>query len=101
MIGPSLGYAEDLVEELGRAPADVVVTSETLLGAMVGAEAAGVPCVAIAPGIYLFPRPGVPPYGPGLQPARSLVGRLRDRVITALVPLPSAGCVRARGCPHP
>ena len=74
----------DIVEELGRAPADVVVASETLFGAMIGAGAAGVPCVALAANVYLFPRPGVPPFGPGLLPARTVVGRVRDWVIRTI-----------------
>jgi MGT family glycosyltransferase len=83
-VGPALGYAEDIVEELRRAPADVVVTSETLFGAMVGAEAEGVPCVALAANVYLFPRPGVPPFGPGLLPARTIIGQVRDWVIRTI-----------------
>lgn len=83
-VGPAAAYAEDVVEELRRAPADVVVASEVLFGAMVGAEAAGARCVALAAGIYLFPRPGVPPFGPGLLPARTVVGRVRDWAIRTM-----------------
>lgn len=43
VAGPSQAYAEDLVEVLERDPADLVVTSELLLGVMAGAEARGVP----------------------------------------------------------
>jgi len=84
-IGPSLAYAQDLLDELSRFRADVVVTSEMLLGAMAGAEAAGTPCVALSANVYLFPLPGVPPFGPGLQPATNVLGRLRDRLIRAIV----------------
>jgi len=77
-IGPSLGYAEDVREQVDRFQADVVVTSEMLFGAMAGAEAAGVPCVLLAANVYLFPRPGVPPFGPGLMPARNSLERARD-----------------------
>jgi MGT family glycosyltransferase len=80
-IGPSLGYAQDILEELDRSPADVVITSEMLFGPMTAAEAAGVPCVALSANVYLFPREGVPPFGPGLMPATNVLGRLRDRVI--------------------
>jgi len=83
-IGPSLAYAHDLLDELSRFPADVVVTSEMLLGAMAGAEAAGVPCVALSANVYLFPLPGVPPFGPGLQPATNMFGRLRDWLIRTM-----------------
>jgi MGT family glycosyltransferase len=83
-IGPSLAYAQDVIDELKRFPADVVVTSEMLLGVMAGAEAAGAPCVALSANVYLFPLPGVPPFGPGLQPATNIAGRLRDWVITTM-----------------
>ncbi|HTM95841.1 MAG TPA: nucleotide disphospho-sugar-binding domain-containing protein [Croceibacterium sp.] len=43
VAGPSQAYAEDVIEELERDPADLIVTSELLLGVMAGAEAKGVP----------------------------------------------------------
>jgi MGT family glycosyltransferase len=83
-VGPALALAQDLLEELKRFPADVVVTSEMLLGVMAGAESARIPCVILCPNIYLFPLPGVPPFGPGLQPARGPLGRMRDAIIRNL-----------------
>ena len=84
-IGPSLDYARDLMEELTRFPADVVVTSEMLFGVMVGAEAAGVPCVMLSANPYLFPRAGVPPFGPGLMPARNALERGRDWFVRTMM----------------
>jgi MGT family glycosyltransferase len=80
-IGPSLAYAEDVLNELKQFPADVVVASEMLFGAMAGAEAAGVPCVGLSANVYLFPLPGVPPFGPGFLPATNVFGRVRDWVV--------------------
>jgi UDP:flavonoid glycosyltransferase YjiC (YdhE family) len=80
-VGPSLAYAQDLLEELERFPANAVVTSEMLLGVMAAAESVGAPCVGLAANIYLYPLPGVPPFGPGLQPAKGLPGRLRDSLV--------------------
>jgi len=80
-IGPALAYAQDVLDQLKRTPADVVITSEMLFGPMVAAEAAGVPCVVLSANVYLFPRDGVPPFGPGLMPAANILGRLRDRVL--------------------
>src|SRR5262245_10711553 len=80
-VGPALAYAQDLLEELERFPANVVVTSEMLLGVMAAAESAGAPCVGLSANIYLYPLPGVPPFGPGLQPAKGLPGRLRDALV--------------------
>jgi MGT family glycosyltransferase len=67
--GPALDFAEDVVEELRREPADLVVTSEMLLGVMAGCEAIGQKFVALTCNINLFGTPGVPPVGPGLMPA--------------------------------
>jgi UDP:flavonoid glycosyltransferase YjiC (YdhE family) len=83
-VGPALAFAQDLLDELTRFPANAVVTSEMLLGAMAGAESAGIPCVILSPNIYLFPLPGVPPFGPGLQPAHGSVGRMRDALVRNL-----------------
>src|SRR5438067_3429320 len=63
-VGPSLAHAQDVLAELERFPADVIVTNEMLFGVMAAAEAARVPCVAVSPHVYLFPLPGVPPFGP-------------------------------------
>lgn len=84
-IGPSLDYAQDVLDELSRFPADVIVTSEMLLGVMAAAEAAAIPCVALSANVYLFPLPGVPPFGPGLQPATNVLGRVRDWLIRTIV----------------
>jgi len=84
-IGPSRAHAEDVCEELTRHPAHVVVTSEMLFGAMVGAEAAGVPCVALSANIYMFPLEGVPPMGPGFLPATNVLHRLRDWFVTTML----------------
>ena len=83
-FGPSLQYAQDVIDTLERTPADVVVTSEMLFGAMAAAEAAGVPCVAMMANVYLFPQTGVPPFGPGLMPSTSVVGRARDWFIRTM-----------------
>lgn len=67
--GPALQYAEDLIEELRREPADLVVSSELLMGVMAGCEAIGQRFVALTCNINLFGTPGVPPVGPGLTSA--------------------------------
>jgi len=83
-VGPSLGYAQDVRDALARAPADVVVSSEMLFGAMAGAEAADVPCVALMANVYLFPQPGVPPFGPGFVPSTTPIGRVRDWAVRTI-----------------
>jgi MGT family glycosyltransferase len=84
-IGPALAYAHDVIDEIARVSPDVVVASEMLLGAMAGAEAAGVRCVGLSANVYLFPQPGVPPFGPGLQPATNTLGRFRDWIVRTIV----------------
>jgi MGT family glycosyltransferase len=68
---PALAYAEDVIEELRRESADLVVTSEMLFGVMAGCESIGQPFVNFCPNISVAPLPGVPPLGPGLAPARN------------------------------
>ncbi len=83
-VGPSLAQAQDVLTELERFPADAIITSEMLFGPMVAAESAGIPCVALSANVYLFPRPGVPPFGPGLLPASNAAGRVRDWIIRTI-----------------
>ena len=71
MTGPSLAYAEDVIEEVKREPADMVVSSEMLFGVMAGCEAIGQKFALLSCNVSLFPIPGVPPLGPGLTPART------------------------------
>jgi UDP:flavonoid glycosyltransferase YjiC (YdhE family) len=68
---PALAYAQDLIEELRREPADLVVTCEALFGVMAACESLGQSLAILAPNICLAPLPGVPPLGPGLAPARN------------------------------
>jgi MGT family glycosyltransferase len=69
--GPALAYAQDVIEELNREPADLVVVAEVLVGVMAGCESIGQKFVTFSPNISLAPLPGVPPMGPGVPPARN------------------------------
>jgi MGT family glycosyltransferase len=69
--GQSLAYARDVIEEMHREPADLVVTSELLFGVMVACESLGQRFTTLCPNISFSPLPGVPPLGPGLAPARN------------------------------
>lgn len=71
MTGPARRYATDVVRELARQPADLIVSSEMLLGTMVAAEVTQVPLALFGPNLSLFPLPGLPPLGPGLRPPRT------------------------------
>lgn len=85
--GPAPGYAADVAAALTEAPADLVVCSMFAYGALVAAEAAGVPFDVLLPNAYLLPAPGMPPMGMGLRPARSVLGRARDRAVNGLTGL--------------
>ena len=80
LCGPAGLFADDVAAELRRRPAEVVVASELLLGAQVGAEGAGVPIVLLCPNVYGLPGSGQPPVGTGWKPARGPLGRARDHL---------------------
>ncbi|QDP20263.1 nucleotide disphospho-sugar-binding domain-containing protein [Sphingomonas xanthus] len=69
MAGPAQAFAEDILEELRREPADLVISSDMLLGVPIGCEAIGQKYAVLTANISLFPMEGVPPLGPGLAPA--------------------------------
>lgn len=69
--GPALQYAQDVIAELRRQPADLVVTCEALFGVMAGCESIGQNFVLLCPNVSLAPLPGIPPLGPGLEPPRN------------------------------
>ena len=83
-VGPTPAYAADVTAAIGAHRPDLVVCSFFAYGAMIAAEAAGVPFDVLLPNAYLLPTPGMPPVGLGLRPAKGPAGRLRDRVIGGL-----------------
>ena len=83
-VGPAPGYAADVTAAIADVRPDLVVCSFFAVGAMAAAEAAGVDFDVLFPNAYLLPAPGVPPVGLGLAPAKSALGRARDRLITSL-----------------
>jgi MGT family glycosyltransferase len=83
MTGPALAYAQDMIEELEREPADLAVVNEMLFGPMVGCEAAGQRFALLTCNVSLFPLEGVPPLGPGLLPAANDADRALHAEITA------------------
>jgi len=85
LCGPARLFADDVAAELQRRPAEVLVASQFLLGAQVGAEGAGVPVVLLYPNIYGLPGSGQPPAGTGWAPAQGPLGRGRDRLFERLM----------------
>jgi MGT family glycosyltransferase len=84
LVGPAREFCRDVLEELHREAADMVVVDTMIPSARFGAEAAGVPAVIVMHGPYMVPRGDVPPLGTGFMPARGRLGRLRDRSAAAL-----------------
>jgi MGT family glycosyltransferase len=71
-------WALNVSGELHREKVDVVVADFVLLGALVAAEAARLPHIALMHTVYPWPTPGVPPYGPGFAPKAGPLGLVRD-----------------------
>jgi MGT family glycosyltransferase len=80
-VGPAAGYAADVDAAIAEVRPDAVVCSLFAVGAMLAAESAGIPFAVLLPNIYLLPADGMPPFGLGLRPARSPLGRLRDAAV--------------------
>jgi MGT family glycosyltransferase len=83
--GVVFGPARIVAEETGRAMdagrPDVVVADALMPGALVPAEAAGIPRVVLFHMPEYLPGPGRPAAGPGFLPRTDLAGRLRDGVM--------------------
>jgi MGT family glycosyltransferase len=71
-------WALNVSGELRRQKVDIVVADFVLLGALVAAEAAQIPHVALMHTVYPWPTPGVPAYGPGFAPNAGPLGLARD-----------------------
>ncbi|GAA1752453.1 glycosyltransferase [Agromyces humatus] len=83
MTGPAPGQAADTIAAIDAIRPDLVVASSLALGAMIGAEACGVPFDILIPNAYPLPAKGMPPFGAGMSPARGPLGRTRDRLARA------------------
>ena len=90
---PALGFAEDVLGELDRAPVDAVVVDFMLAGAVAAAERAGLPTAALMHTLYCLPASGRPPFGPGLKARPGRAGRIRDAAILGLRDLTSRGAL--------
>lgn len=82
LVGPAQAFAEDLIDELKREGADLVVSNEMLFGVHAGCEAVGQRLALLAVNIAVLPLPGFPPMGPGLRPACTPEDRALHAAIT-------------------
>ncbi|HZM95922.1 MAG TPA: glycosyltransferase [Vicinamibacterales bacterium] len=83
IVGPAERYARDVSAAIETSP-DLVVCSMFCVGAMIAAEKAGVPFDVLFTTIYPLPAEGITPFGMGLRPARTFIGRWRDRSLNLL-----------------
>lgn len=84
LTGPARRYAEDTLGELKRFRPDVLAPDWMLMGAAVAGEAAGVPTALLVHNLNVIPEPGKPAPGFGFRPAKSVVGRVRDRAFASV-----------------
>ena len=84
LVGPAGGQAADTRAAIAEVRPHAVLPEMTLFGAVIGAQAEGVPVAPIVPNVWVIPTQGVPAIGPGLPLARSVLGRVRDRLLLAV-----------------
>lgn len=80
LVGLLADVSRECAQILASWRADVAVVDWMLPGAMVAAEGAGVPAVALVHCPYPLPAAGVPPLGSGMKPLGGRVGAVRDGV---------------------
>lgn len=84
LFGPAGLFTADILEELRRRLADVLVAEMLLPAGPLAAEAAGIPVAILGTTVYPLPAPGLPPLGMGFRPAAGPVGRLRDSAVNGI-----------------
>ena len=81
---PARGFAEDVLAELDRAPAEVLVVDFMLAGAVAAGERAGIATVALMHTAYCLPTRGRSQFGPGFKPREGWTGGVRDAAMVGL-----------------
>ncbi|HET7463260.1 MAG TPA: nucleotide disphospho-sugar-binding domain-containing protein [Longimicrobium sp.] len=84
VFGPARGVAEETRRAIEAERPGVVVADVMTPGALLAAEAAGVPRVVLFHMPEYLPGPGRPAAGPGFLPRTDAVGRVRDALMTRL-----------------
>ena len=77
--------ADDLRQAIRDEQPDAVLVDINAWGALAAAEQWGGPWAAFCPYPLALRSPQVPPFGPGLTPARGPLGRARDRLLRPVV----------------
>lgn len=84
VFGPARIVAEETRHAIDAERPDVIVADVLMPGALVAAEAAGIPRVVLFHMPEYLPGPERPAAGPGFLPRADFVGRVRDGVMTRL-----------------
>lgn len=84
LISPAYGVAQEVLRSLKKAHTDIVVADFMMPGALLAAEVLGIKRVVLFHMPEYLPGPGRPPGGMGLLPSDTTLGRLRDRILTAI-----------------
>lgn len=77
--------APDLQEAIDRERPDALIIDINSWGAAATAESSGLPWAMFSPYPLALRSKDVPPFGPGLSPARGRLGHLRDRLIEPMI----------------
>jgi MGT family glycosyltransferase len=86
VFGARAGFdGPDLRDAIAKERPDGVIVDINSWGALAAAEAWGGPWAAFCPYPLALRSPDVPPFGPGLSPARGPLGRLRDQLLGPVV----------------
>ncbi|SIN74026.1 UDP:flavonoid glycosyltransferase YjiC, YdhE family [Agromyces cerinus subsp. cerinus] len=89
------GQATDLTRAYAEQPWDVIVADGLSIGAHFASELTATPWVTVSIVPLTIPSRDLPPPILGLQPAKGLAGRLRDRALRGMTRMVSSGIQRA------
>src|SRR5579863_8712489 len=85
IAGPAAEFAADTAEAIEEFRPDVVVPDAFLFGSIIAAQAVGLPVALVVTNIWIMPTPGTPTIGPGFALAKTVLGRMRDGALRAVV----------------
>jgi UDP:flavonoid glycosyltransferase YjiC (YdhE family) len=86
-VKPIPAFMADIAELLDSYEPDVLVADHSFMAGVLLAEQRGLPRVAFSTGALSLPSVDTAPFGTGIQPSRSALGRVRNRVLYRLVRL--------------
>lgn len=77
--------ASDLMQAIDDVRPDAAIVDVGCLGATLAGDRWGGPWASFCPYTPPIPSKGTPPFGPGLPPARGLVGMMRDAIVRRVI----------------